>query len=87
MEVVLGLNIKLCIYLVRGLTGYPFVDNSHFCPAGGTGAEATQKVQLIRQTAQTAGTHWGGVYTSQENKHTRIFRIYVAQSNVVIVHN
>lgn len=53
LEVVLGLNIQLSIFVVRGLTGHPFADNSLPCPAVGTGAAATQKVQLIRQTAET----------------------------------
>lgn len=53
MEAALGLNIQLSIYLVRGLTGHPFVDNSLFCPAVGAGAAAMQQVQLIRQTAES----------------------------------
>lgn len=70
-EVVLGLNTQLSIYIVKGLTGHPFADNSLPCPAVGTGAAATQKVQLIRQTAETVQLeHTGAVFIPSKSTNT-----------------
>lgn len=54
LEVVLGLNVQLCVCIWRGMTGPNFVDNSFSCPAVETeAAPPIQKVQLIMQTAVT----------------------------------